>query len=141
MGTSGFEAHALPRRGVATLEGCEGDRIVVWLCGDHDTSTTAELAATLTRAVALGEADVVIDLSKVDFMDVATADVIKRTRESLRLLSRSLVLRAPSARARRVLDLCAIAPTASEPSRHRDRARPSGASYSSTSGAFPGGGS
>jgi len=85
-----------------------GDGTVVWLRGEHDIATMAELSDTLTRAMAQDDGDVVVDLSGVDFMGAATVGVILRTRACLRLRSRSLTLRAPSMRAQRVLDLCGV---------------------------------
>jgi anti-anti-sigma factor len=80
--------------------------IVVWLWGEHDLSTDGALGATLTGAVAVDSADVVLDLSEVEFMGVSTLRAIVRARELLRQRSRSLTVRAPSARVRRVIDAC-----------------------------------
>jgi anti-anti-sigma factor len=91
------------------VAGRDGTRTVVWLRGEHDLATTTELAATLARAIALDEADLVVDLSEVQFMDVTTVSVIVKARNHLRPRSRSLSLRAPSKAARRVLDLCDLA--------------------------------
>jgi hypothetical protein len=60
----------------------------------------------MARAIALDDADVVVDLSEVQFMGAATVGVIIRAREFLRLRSRFLVLRSPSECARRILDVC-----------------------------------
>jgi hypothetical protein len=60
----------------------------------------------MAQAVALDDADVVVDLSDVQFMGAATVGVIIRARELLRLQSRSLALRSPSKCARRILDVC-----------------------------------
>ena len=62
----------------------------------------------MARAIALDDADLVLDLSGVEFMDAATVRLIIRAREFLRLRSRSLTLRSPSTHARRVLDLCGL---------------------------------
>jgi len=101
----GSGAAAFP---LVALAGYDGDCIVVCLRGEHDISTTDALSATMAQAMALGDGDLVVDLSKVDFMGAATVGVIIRTRECLRLQSRSLALRAPSTRAGRVLDLCGV---------------------------------
>lgn len=94
------------RRHVTAFAGRNPDRTVVWLRGEHDVSTVAALSETLARAIALDDADVVVDLSEVQFMGAATVAVIIRAREFLRLRSRSLVLRSPSECARRILDVC-----------------------------------
>jgi anti-anti-sigma factor len=95
-------------RGLATFAGRDVDRTVVWLQGEHDVSTTVALAGTLARAVALDDADLVIDLSEVQFMSAATVGIIVRTHGLLAQQSRSLTLRAPSRCARRVLELCGV---------------------------------
>jgi anti-anti-sigma factor len=94
------------RRHVTAFAGHNSDRTVVWLRGEHDVSTVAALSETMARAIALDDADVVVDLSEVQFMGAATVGVIIRAREFLRLRSRQLVLRSPSECARRILDVC-----------------------------------
>ena len=94
------------RRHVTAFAGRNPDRTVVWLRGEHDVSTVAALSETMARAIALDDADLVVDLSGVQFMGAATVGVIVRAREFLRLRSRSLALRSPSRCARRILDLC-----------------------------------
>jgi anti-sigma B factor antagonist len=83
------------------------DRTVVWMRGEHDASTVATLWETIGQAIALDDADLVIDLSGIEFMGSATVGVIIRARESLR--PRSLTLRCPSRCAQRVLDLYGLA--------------------------------
>ena len=83
----------------------DADRTVVWLRGEHDAATVAALWETMGHAMALDDADLVVDLSGVEFMGSATVGVIIRARESLRPRSRSLTLRCPSRCAQRVLDL------------------------------------
>ncbi len=87
----------------------EGDRIVVWLRGEHDIATTAESSEALAWAIAMGDADLVVDLSEVQFMDASTIGVIVKARNFLLTRSRSLSLRAPTRCARRVLDVCGLA--------------------------------
>jgi anti-anti-sigma factor len=94
--------------GLATFAGRDADRTVVWLQGEHDLSTAFALADTLARAIALDDADLVLDLSDVQFMGAVTVDIIVRAYELLRQQSRSLTLRAPSMCARRVLELCGV---------------------------------
>jgi anti-anti-sigma factor len=90
------------------MVGCDACTIV-WLRGEHDFSTLGALSEVMARAIALDDADLVVDLSGVLFMDAATVCVIVRAREFLELRSRSLALRAPSRWARRLLDLCDLA--------------------------------
>jgi anti-anti-sigma factor len=84
------------------------DRGVVWVRGEQDVSTTAALSATIARAMTLDSADFVVDFSGVQFLDASTVGVIIRSREWLRLQSRSLVLRSPSDCTRRILELCGL---------------------------------
>jgi anti-anti-sigma factor len=83
--------------------------VVVWLRGEHDGFTVHELVVTMARAITLGDAELVVDLSGVEFMGAATAGVLIRSRALLRTRSRSLVLRSPSRSARHLLDLCDLA--------------------------------
>jgi anti-anti-sigma factor len=86
----------------------QGGRAVVALYGEHDIATLAELSRAIAGAIALDDADVVVDLSGVEFMGAATATVIERARDFLRARSRELTVRAPSRCARRLLDLCGL---------------------------------
>ena len=88
--------------------GPEAGASVVWLRGEHDISTVAALSATIARAIALDEPEVVIDLSGVQLLSAATVGVLVRTRELLRRRSRSLRLRGPSTRVRRVFESCGL---------------------------------
>lgn len=94
------------RRGLRAFARRDTDRTVVRLRGEHDVSTVAALSETMARAIARDDADLVVDLSEVQFMGAATVGVIVRARELLGLRSRSLALRSPSRCARRVFDLC-----------------------------------
>lgn len=86
--------------------GSDPDRTVVWVRGEHDIATAPVLAETMVRALTLDDADLVIDLSGVEFMDASTVGAVIRTRNLLGRRSKSLVLRAPSPCARRLLDAC-----------------------------------
>ena len=94
-------------RGTATA-GSDADGTVVWLRGEHDISTVAELSDTMSRAIARDHADLVVDLSEVEFMSAATVGAIVRSRNFLRLRSRSIIVRAPSRSARLILDICGL---------------------------------
>ena len=86
----------------------DADRGVIWLRGEHDVATVAALSMTIAGAMTRDDNDVVVDLSEVEFMDAATVSVIVRTRQVLHVQSRSLLLRAPSPCAARVLRICGI---------------------------------
>jgi len=101
-------APATHLRGEASFTGLDTDRTVVWLRGEHDLATVAELAETLARAIAIDDADLVVDLSDVEFMDASTVRLIVGTRDFLRTRTRTLGVRAPSDCARLVLDRCGL---------------------------------
>ena len=71
------------RRRLLAFARRDAARTVVWLRGEHDVSTVAALSETLARAIALDDADLVVDLSDVQFMGAATVGVIVRARELL----------------------------------------------------------
>ena len=87
----------------------EGAQTVVWVRGEQDLSTEADLWQTIASSLGGADADLVVDLSEVEFMGVATVRVFLRTAELLRQNSHSLRFRAPSKRALRLLDLCGLA--------------------------------
>jgi anti-sigma B factor antagonist len=86
----------------------EGDYTVVWVDGEHDMGTVAALSAAMADAIAR-DADVVVDLSGVEFMDASTLSVIVGARRFLGVRSRCLMVRAPSRYAQRILELCGLA--------------------------------
>jgi len=84
----------------------DGDANVVWLRGEHDITTVSAVSEVLVQATALDDADLIIDLSEVTFMDGVWVGVIVRTGELLR--PRSLVLRSPSRCVRRLFEVCGL---------------------------------
>ena len=78
------------------------------LHGEHDLSSAVALAETIARAIADDEADLVVDLSDVRFMDASTITVILRARAYLGDRHRLLELRDPSPFSRRLLGLCEL---------------------------------
>ncbi len=105
IGSSSF---SVPDRARLSRENGETGPVVVWLWGEHDLSTDDALCATLARAIALDSANLVLDLSEVDFMGPSTLGVIMRAREFLQGRSGSLTVRSPSARVRRAIDACRL---------------------------------
>ena len=105
----------------------DADHVVVWLRGEHDIATAAQLSQTLVQAIDTEEPAVVIDLSEVTFFSAATVGAIVAARQALRLQSRSLVVRAPSMSAERILVLCHLShllrsPKVAAATRRRDAA-------------------
>jgi len=82
--------------------------IVVWLQGEHDVSTDEALCRALARAIALGNAALLLDLSQVTFIALSTLRVIVRAQQFLLHQSRSLTVRSPSPCARRVMSACGL---------------------------------
>lgn len=82
---------------------------VVWVRGDHDIATRPHLSRTLAQAARLDDADIIVDLGGVTFMDASTIGAIVDAHNRLRARSRLLSVRAPSTRARRLLDVCGLA--------------------------------
>jgi anti-anti-sigma factor len=74
------------------LIGSDPLRNVVWVRGEHDLANRVHLS-----------------VSGVTFMDASTIGALVGARNGLAARSRSLSVRAPSLRARRVLDLCGLA--------------------------------
>lgn len=81
---------------------------IVWLHGDHDIATKVAVVVAIARAAQRDDADLLVDLSEVTFMDASTIGALVGSRNQLRGRSQSLLLRAPSESARRVLDLCGL---------------------------------
>lgn len=84
----------------------EGRRTVILLRGEQDLSTAPALDSALRHVSAGGAADLVVDLSGVEFMDAAIVAVLFRARDQLRQRARDLDLRDPSPFARRILAVC-----------------------------------
>lgn len=65
-------------RTLVSLAGGEDDHTVVSLRGEHDASTVDKLSEVMVRAIALDDADLVVDLSGVQYMGAATVRAIAR---------------------------------------------------------------
>ena len=116
VATQGFAVVRGFRPDPITVVQRQADRTVVSLYGEHDIATLAELSEALARGIALDDAEVVVDLSGVEFMAAATASVIVRARDFLRARSRELTVRSPSRCARRLLDVCGLTGLIEQPS-------------------------
>jgi anti-anti-sigma factor len=88
--------------------GAEAHPTVVWLRGEHDLSTMEALCLTIAQAIAHDDGTLVIDLSEVHLMSAETVGVLVRTRDYLRVRSRSLTLRRPSMCVRQVFETCGL---------------------------------
>jgi anti-anti-sigma factor len=87
----------------------EGDRTVIGLYGEHDLSTGAELSGALASFCGVGGVgDVTVDLSQITLLDSTTITALLGARNLMLRQNRRLILRAPSAHARRVLQVCGL---------------------------------
>jgi anti-anti-sigma factor len=85
-----------------------GGPTIIWLRGEHDIATDGDLRRTLANAIALDNAPIVIDLSKVELMSASTLGIIIAAWNTLRQQSRSLTMRSPSSHVRRVINICGL---------------------------------
>lgn len=94
-----------PRRGPPDADRPKGARVVV-MRGEHDLTTTVVLAQMFRTAIAVDNADLVVDASEVTFLDASTLGVLIGAQNFLRERSRSLLVRSPSVCVRRIFDMC-----------------------------------
>lgn len=85
-----------------------GERAVIAVRGDHDIATVEALAVELAQAIGCAEADVLVDLSEVRFMDASTVRVILRAREHLERHEHTLTLRSPPTFVQRIIEVCGL---------------------------------
>lgn len=102
-------AHAVGRGESPHLVSFDPGRTVLWLRGEHDIATVAALSDTLARVIAADDADVVVDLRRVSFIDAATIGALVDGRMTLARMGRRFALRSPSTCAMDVLILCELA--------------------------------
>jgi anti-anti-sigma factor len=81
---------------------------IIWLRGEHDIATDGDLRRTLASAIALNDAPIVVDLSKVELMSASTLGIIVAAWSTLRKESRPLTMRLPSSHVRRVISICGL---------------------------------
>jgi anti-anti-sigma factor len=83
--------------------------VVVTAVGEFDFESSERLRSALMSVAQDYEGDVVVDLSRTEFLDSIAIGVLLQTWQRLRSLDRELVIRAPHARIRRVLEIASIA--------------------------------
>lgn len=114
------------RRDSRAAVGARSAETTIWLRGEHDISNSTALADELSRAIAGQQGDLVIDLSEVEFMGVATAAVLTRARDFLGSRGRELKLRSPSAPTARLLGFCGLAASIEPSTREESPGRKAG---------------
>ena len=92
---------------------------MLWLGGEHDIATADVVAGALATAIATDHADVIVDLSGVEFLGAAPIHLLQRSRVLLRRQGRSLTLGFPSKCARRALAVADL-PLLDDPIPHDD---------------------
>jgi anti-sigma B factor antagonist len=102
-----FSSTIVSRRGSAPADQDAGFTVIL-LRGEHDIATRTSLVTAIARVAQRDEADVLIDMSAVTFMDASTIGALVGSRNRLRLRSQSLAVRAPSPAALRALELCGL---------------------------------
>jgi len=73
---------------------------VIRLHGDYDIATASELSGVLADAITHDDRDLVVDLGDVRFLDASTIRALLRSRDDLKLQSRSLKVRTSGRTAR-----------------------------------------
>lgn len=101
--------HEEPPIAPLDLEVESGPTTTISLTGDLDPATAPQLDAAIQDAIATdGLERVVLDLSKLTFIDSSGLRVFVTARQALTALDIELILRSPSATARRLLDITGL---------------------------------
>ena len=79
---------------------------LVILCGEGDVTVRGRLRAALTASVAAGGPDLVVDLSRLGFIDASCVHELWRASRQLQQNGGLLKLAAPQPLVARVLSLC-----------------------------------
>jgi anti-anti-sigma factor len=94
------------QRAMVTTTG--SDPVVVTAVGEFDFESSERLRSALMSVAADFDGDVIVDLSRTEFLDSIAIGVLLQTWQRLRSVERELVIRSPHDRIRRVLQIAAI---------------------------------
>jgi len=83
----------------------DGDKTIVRLAGDLDFATVAEVMPVLEEACARNPAQLVLDLSRVEFLDSSGISLLVTVHKRLTAGGCDLVVTNPSAAVSRVLEV------------------------------------
>jgi anti-anti-sigma factor len=86
----------------------DGDAAIVRIEGEVEFATAPRLRATLLDLAQEGASPVVLDLAEVTFVDSAGISLLIQAKKRLASSSSDLVLRAPQASVRRVLEISGV---------------------------------
>jgi anti-anti-sigma factor len=96
----------LPRIGSVWVTPARSRHTMVCLAGEHDLSTAPALADAFSHAIMFDSTNVLVDLSKVTFIDASTIAALMQLRNRLAEGSRTMTIHQPSACASRLLGIC-----------------------------------
>ena len=94
------------QRAIVTTSGT--DPVVVTAVGEFDFESSDRLRSALMAVAQDFDGDVIVDLSRTEFLDSIAIGVLLQTWQRLRSLDRELVIRSPHERIRRVLQIASI---------------------------------
>jgi anti-sigma B factor antagonist len=98
-----------PPDGLSVVRAGDDGRTVLVVRGELDFATAGRLRAELLDVTRDGNGPVAVDLSGVGFIDSTGVSLLVQSKRRLGDAGRDLVLRAPSERVRRVLDISGLA--------------------------------
>ena len=96
-----------PRQGPPDATSHVEARVVV-MRGEYDITTVASLWKWFGQVMAADDADLIVDMGEVTFLDAATISVVIRARTFLAERSRWLLIRSPSPCVRRIFEICEL---------------------------------
>ena len=82
--------------------------VIVTAVGEFDFESSDRLRSALMAVAQDFDGDVIVDLSRTEFLDSIAIGVLLQTWQRLRSLDRELVIRSPHDRIRRVLEIASI---------------------------------
>ena len=94
------------RDGVAVVQ--EGGQVMLRLWGEHDLATVGLLRTALAEVLERAD-DVVVDLREVTFLGSSTMKTLAIGRDLLAERGHTLLVRSPTLRQRRLLEICDLA--------------------------------
>ena len=92
----------------ATVSTAGTNPVVVTAVGEFDFESSDRLRSALMSAAQDSDGDVIVDLSRTEFLDSIAIGVLLQTWQRLRSLDREMVIRSPHERIRRVLEIASI---------------------------------
>ena len=82
--------------------------VIVTLVGEFDFESSDRLRSALMTVAQDFDGDVIVDMSRTEFLDSIAIGVLLQTWQRLRSLDRELVIRSPHERIQRVLEIASI---------------------------------